>query len=306
MMAASPPIATPPRYSIIVTCKGRLEHLLRSLPLFLAQRNAEVVVVDYSCPDHTASVLAQLHPQARVVAVEAAAQFNLSHARNLGAAAATGELLIFLDADVIIAPDFTERLDGLVAETDGCFHRFQSASAHKLGIAGSCVVARKHFEAVQGYDEALQGYGGEDADFYFRLGMVPLRSALLAEDLVAEVLQHDDASRVRFYRRQSIPEGGLINAAYRHIKNMLLKQQGVTELDSSIRRRLYGNVEQTMLTALQRSETTIRFDIELLDDPSIRPFSAWRFSRRIAVELNARQPAEDDRGPGPMRPLGPG
>ena len=42
-----------PRFSIITTCKGRLENLKHTLPKFLRQENTEVVVVDHDCPDHT-------------------------------------------------------------------------------------------------------------------------------------------------------------------------------------------------------------------------------------------------------------
>src|SRR5260370_11681104 len=40
-----------PRLSVVVPCKGRLQHLRRSLPTFVAQPDSEVIVVDYDCPD---------------------------------------------------------------------------------------------------------------------------------------------------------------------------------------------------------------------------------------------------------------
>ncbi len=43
-----------PKFSIITTCKGRLEHLKQTLPAMLAQKDSEVIVVDYSCPHGTA------------------------------------------------------------------------------------------------------------------------------------------------------------------------------------------------------------------------------------------------------------
>ena len=59
-----------PLLSIVTTCKGRLHHLRRSLPRFLAQPNTEVIVVDYDCPDGTSDVVAREFPAARVVAVK--------------------------------------------------------------------------------------------------------------------------------------------------------------------------------------------------------------------------------------------
>ena len=43
-----------PQFSIITTCKGRLDHLKQTLPAMLAQADAEVIVVDFSCPQDTA------------------------------------------------------------------------------------------------------------------------------------------------------------------------------------------------------------------------------------------------------------
>ena len=51
-----------PTFSIVTTCKGRLEHLQRSLPSFAAQSGAEVVVVDYDCPDGTGIGLQRTFP----------------------------------------------------------------------------------------------------------------------------------------------------------------------------------------------------------------------------------------------------
>lgn len=45
----------PLTYSIVTTCKGRLQNLQRSLPTFLAQLDAEIVVVDYDCPQGAGS-----------------------------------------------------------------------------------------------------------------------------------------------------------------------------------------------------------------------------------------------------------
>ncbi len=55
-----------PRFSIVTTCKGRLEHLRQSLPIF-SRRAAEVVVVDYDCPQKTRDFVASDFPGGKVV-----------------------------------------------------------------------------------------------------------------------------------------------------------------------------------------------------------------------------------------------
>src|SRR5881409_3903042 len=89
--------------SIITTCMARLEHLKLSLPAMLAQPGAEVVVVDFSCPQQTGDYVAKHFGRARVVSVPGEQSFSNWKARNAGAAAATGDLLLFCDADTVLA-----------------------------------------------------------------------------------------------------------------------------------------------------------------------------------------------------------
>ena len=65
-----------PVFSIVTTCKGRLEHLKQSLPRMAAQAGAEVIVVDYDCPDGAGAWVAENFPAVRVVRVADAPLFN--------------------------------------------------------------------------------------------------------------------------------------------------------------------------------------------------------------------------------------
>jgi len=159
-----------PRLSIVTTCKGRLHHLRQSLPRFLAQPDCEVIVVDYDCPDGTADVVRREFPAAKVVAVNDRPQFNISAARNLGADSATSPWLAFIDADIVIAADFLERL----CLRPGSFYRFPPRDRGS-SLLGSCVMPADAYRAVGRYDEVIQGYGGDDQDMYFRLGLAGLR-----------------------------------------------------------------------------------------------------------------------------------
>src|SRR4029453_19625824 len=68
----------------------------------LAQ-DAEVIVVDYSCPEGTGDYVGRHFPSARVVWVEGEMGFSNWKARNRGADAATSDVLVFCDADIILA-----------------------------------------------------------------------------------------------------------------------------------------------------------------------------------------------------------
>ena len=108
-----------PAISFVTTCKGRLAALKQSLPRMVAQPHAEVIVVDYDCPEGAGAWVAAEHPAARVVQVRDAPMFNIARARNLGAQAARGEWLGFVDADILLDEHFMEqalaRLRGLAA-----------------------------------------------------------------------------------------------------------------------------------------------------------------------------------------------
>lgn len=177
------PEANPPTYSIVTTCKGRLDDLKQSLPRFAAQRDAEVIVVDYDCPQQCGDYVRQEFPDAKVVDVLDRPLFNLPDARNHGAAIARGQVLVFLDADVIVREDFLERIGFPTGEP--VFGSFPGKESNSL--RGSSIVRRTDFEVLGGYDELLSGYEGEDLDLYMRLRLLGRRRIELDEDAVDRV-----------------------------------------------------------------------------------------------------------------------
>ena len=95
----------------ITTCKGRLAHLKETLPTLCAAAGLDVVLVDYDCPEGAGAWAEAAHPDVRVVKVRDRPLFNLSEARNLGAAAADTDWLVFLDADVGVTADFAREVE---------------------------------------------------------------------------------------------------------------------------------------------------------------------------------------------------
>lgn len=162
--------------SVIIPAHNEAEELPRTLPALrealaglgaLAGRS-EVIVVDDGSTDGTAEV-AERHGAGRVVRV---ALRQISAVRNAGAAAARGELLVFVDADTVV-PEATLR--GAVravaggAVGGGAPVRFEAAVplGARVGLslwnglartfrwaAGCFVFARREaFEQVGGFDE---------------------------------------------------------------------------------------------------------------------------------------------------------
>lgn len=124
------------KLSVVIPCKneaGTLEHLLDSLA---AQSTPvdEVIVVDSHSTDATVDV-AKSYQKKLPLRVITATQRGVTPARNQGAAAAKGELLLFIDADVELPQDLITKLQASIKKrhiTVGGFSQHMKASSFGL------------------------------------------------------------------------------------------------------------------------------------------------------------------------------
>lgn len=233
--------------AIVTTCKGRLAHLRQTLPRMIAT-GFPVTVVDYDCPKSTAQFVTENFPAASVLRVDHRPIFNLAEARNLGARASRALHILFLDSDTILSVGFAEQLRNVLIDDD-CFYVGGEHDLH-----GVCLVPRRAFEVVGGYDEVIEGWGYEDEDFYQRLlfnGFV--RNALNASLLAA--IRHPDALR-------GISPGQdrwalqRINAVYSRAKNeleALARRQLTVDERKFVRDTAKMAIEQSLATGSPQS-----------------------------------------------------
>ena len=139
----------------------------------LAMR-CEIIVVDDASTDRTAEIAGE-----RGVRVVGVTHRHIAAARNAGAREASGEMLMFVDADTLVGVDVIRAahralLDGALG--GGCGVRLQGPLGRRLKIAESFFVwffrvtrvapgcflfcTRPAFDAVGGFDETW--YAGED------------------------------------------------------------------------------------------------------------------------------------------------
>lgn len=142
---------------------------------------AEIIVVDNDSTDSTASIA--LSFEAEVVKEPA---HNVARVRNVGAHRASGNILVFVDADVSVPEKLLCRIHeamwdeqclGGAVDTNYQPSKYSVKAYLQMwrlvgrvaGMAqGAAQFCRKDvYVALNGYDEAL--YMGEDVDFYWRL-----------------------------------------------------------------------------------------------------------------------------------------
>ena len=141
----------------------------------------EIIVVDNDSEDETAAVA-----RAEGATVVREPLRNIARARNTGARHAAGDVLVFVDADVIVPPAVLEAIDAAMLDP-ACVGggvdveyrprrpsvRLYLRAWRRLGRAAGMVQGatqfcrRSVFEQVGGYDESA--WIGEDVDFYWSL-----------------------------------------------------------------------------------------------------------------------------------------
>ena len=189
------------RLSIVIPTKNEANYIDRTLAQFvdwLDRYALEIIVSDANSTDGTAEIVrgyATRYGSRYFRLVQAEGKQNIAIGRNLGAAAATGDILFHMDADVYIPKKqrFFEDVfrtfekPEVVAATvplriypeetrlsDRFYHVFMnmvirlSFWAGVYLAKGECqLVRRRVFELIDGYNEKI--VAGEDCNLFFRL-----------------------------------------------------------------------------------------------------------------------------------------
>jgi cellulose synthase/poly-beta-1,6-N-acetylglucosamine synthase-like glycosyltransferase len=127
-LAALPKLDRPRRCSVIIAARDEEARIEQAIRRLLAQRGieAEFIVVDDRSTDRTSEILRSLarensRVQVKRVDTLPGGWLGKCHACHIGASAATGDWILFTDADCWLKPDVIERAIRL-AERDGADH----------------------------------------------------------------------------------------------------------------------------------------------------------------------------------------
>ncbi len=203
------PVATSeaaPHVSIVIPAYNYADYLSEAIDSALAQsyENTEVLVVDDGSTDETPEVLASYSDR---IAVHRQENAGLSAARNTGARLAHGELLVYLDADNRLRPNFVQRcVQQLCAHPAAGFAYPQVAHVGALEhttaldsydldtlLAGNtidaCCLVRRELVLAHPYDEANRT-GWEDWDFFLTLAEHGW-GGVLVDEVLLEYRRHE-------------------------------------------------------------------------------------------------------------------
>lgn len=196
-----------PLFSVIIPTLNEETFLPKLLESLVRQtnKNFEVIVVDGSSKDKTiqeAKKFEKILPSLKVVVAK---KPSLPKQRNLGASIASGKWFVFVDADSIFLPYFTDRVKAFIDDHDpkllttwfrpdnenpkdavstlfaNVYVEATLILKKPLTPGPLTIIRRDAFDAVGGYDE--EHAFNEDVDFGLRLYKMGTHLSILRESL---------------------------------------------------------------------------------------------------------------------------
>ncbi len=221
------------KISFVITCKGRLDQLMVTLPhnmnMVQDDPDVEFVVLNYDSPDDLdAWALLNLKGCPNVVYGHALDEpyYRSPHSKNVASALATGDVLCAIDADNFFGMNYAQHLRDLWgADREGVY---AYPSKRPDGTGGRIAINREDFFAVlRGYDEAFDGgWSCDDTDIEWRCRRAGFDVRRM-DGIHLQTISHSDARREE-YMRMSVEDSKVRNA---HLLRWS-KQSGIVAANS--------------------------------------------------------------------------
>ncbi len=194
-----------------ITCKGRTQHLSRTLPPNLADNpKAKFVLLDYNDQDSLAWYLKAEHAKdiasgrLCVYQYKEPVPFQMAHAKNMAHRLGIlegGDVLVNLDADNFTGVGFDDYLqDQFSDENVFLWSRMVKEGDGRLprGISGRIAVTKDTFLLAGGYDEKYNTHSPDDKDFNARLRRLGFEGREIHPRFLLAIL-HNDKMRYKEY-----------------------------------------------------------------------------------------------------------
>lgn len=238
--------------SVVVPVRNGLPWLEEQLAALFSQDCSEpweVIVADNGSTDRSRSVAREAGERGHPVrSIDASAVHGPAAARNAGARAAAGDLLVFCDADDIVQPGWLSACVRALEQSEAAGGVFDSWSLNgrpppsplvfavppamrqfgflQAGLSSNLAVRRQPFEEVGGFAEDLTV--GEDTDLCWRLQLAGYRF-VVAEDAV---VARRDRSGFKEVLARFIAYGRCGPALYRRYRGTGLRREVATAAKS--------------------------------------------------------------------------
>lgn len=194
-------VAPLPGRSIVAASMNREYNLVRVLPSWLALPVDELVIVDWSSETPLWPMLREVgDPRLRCIRIDGESRWSASLALNVGIRMATRALIVKLDCDVSVTPDFLARNPVARGEFVRGFWKsaVDAGEPDQVHTHGNIIAFKDDFVAVGGYDERIVTYGWEDSDMYLRLTLDRGLAARVMDLSSLRHLEQPAGSRVFF------------------------------------------------------------------------------------------------------------
>jgi glycosyltransferase involved in cell wall biosynthesis len=199
------------KLSVVIPCLNAAETIGDQLDALRRQKwdePWEVIIADNGSTDATLSVIqANDHGFTSLEVIDASDRQGAAHARNVGACFASGESLLFCDADDEVGPGWLAAMGAALSEYDFVASRLEIAKLNPPWIAGSLKnpqenglqkvgyppylphaggsglgIKRVVHQRVGGFDESLPRL--QDTDYCFRVQMLGVELKFVADAVV--------------------------------------------------------------------------------------------------------------------------
>eukprot|EP00184_Porphyridium_aerugineum_P001490 CAMPEP_0184706294 /NCGR_PEP_ID=MMETSP0313-20130426/36685_1 /TAXON_ID=2792 /ORGANISM="Porphyridium aerugineum, Strain SAG 1380-2" /LENGTH=980 /DNA_ID=CAMNT_0027167843 /DNA_START=236 /DNA_END=3178 /DNA_ORIENTATION=- len=200
-------ISEPTSVSLVAACQNRERQLQTSLESWLRVRGlSEIIVLDWNSTDamtmrsivinevflHDVTDSGEFHHRVLFARVENQPDWVLTRAYNLAFQLAQGSIVIKVDCDILLEPNFLELnkfLDTTFMVASPATFRSENDKPLRGGVF---MVKRSVLEKVGGYDERIVLYGSEDENLYQRFVTVGgIAEAYLDINTVKHLLAED-------------------------------------------------------------------------------------------------------------------
>lgn len=199
--------------SICTQVCDRNELLSTVLPSWISWGPSEIVIFDMGLEQNAVDLITdeEEYEGIKIIKDLDGEPYSISKGKNCAVRNTKSEWILYLDSDVEITKYFPRELE--VGENQ--YHNKVSGEKSRLidflfdvedtraltlnegGLSGSLLISREAYDAVNGLDERMEGYGYEDDDFRNRLALKGYERREMPFGL--RHLYHDNASRTVNY-----------------------------------------------------------------------------------------------------------